>query len=79
MCAQVCVCAFGPCCFVGANGCIPLTMLADMSVLLFAYVCMLTAFETMISLFKTWSIKKENLNLNLNYDLKVVKAHSGTV
>ena len=54
-------------------------MLADMSVLLFAYVCMLTAFETMISLFKTWSIKKENLNLNLNYDLKVVKAHSGTV
>ena len=28
MCAQVCVCAFG-CCFVGANGYIPLTMLVD--------------------------------------------------
>ena len=27
-CTQVCVCAFG-CCFVGANGCIPLTMLVD--------------------------------------------------
>ena len=28
VCAQVCVCAFG-CYFVGANGCIPLTMLVD--------------------------------------------------
>ena len=26
--ACVCICAFG-CCFVGANGCIPLTMLVD--------------------------------------------------
>ena len=28
VCAQVCVCAFG-CCFVGAKGCMPLTMLVD--------------------------------------------------
>ena len=28
VCAQVYVCAFG-CCFVGANGCIPLTMQVD--------------------------------------------------
>ena len=48
MCAQVCVYEFG-CCFVGANGCIPLTMLVDVCqcMLLFAYVRMLTAFETL--------------------------------
>ena len=48
MCEQVCVCAFG-CCFVGANGCIPLTMLVDVCqcMLLFAYVRILTAFETL--------------------------------
>ena len=28
MCVQVCVCVFG-CCFVGANGRVPLTMLVD--------------------------------------------------
>ena len=28
VCAQVCACAFG-CCFVGANECMPLTMLVD--------------------------------------------------
>ena len=46
VCAQVCGCRCG-CCFGGADGCIPLTMHVDMSVLLFAYVCMLTAFEAL--------------------------------
>ena len=47
VCAQVCGCRCGHC-LGGADGCIFLTMLVDvLSVLLFAYVCMLTAFETL--------------------------------
>ena len=46
---QVCVCGGGGCCCGGADWCILLTMLIDVYqfVLLFAYVCMLTAFETL--------------------------------
>ena len=45
VCAQVCVCAFGRC-FVGANRCIPLTMLDICQCCCLLDVCMLTAFET---------------------------------
>ena len=42
--AEVCGCTH-VCCFVGADGCIPLTMLADVyQCCLLKYVCMLTAF-----------------------------------
>ena len=63
VCAQVCVCAFG-CCFVGTNGCIPLTMLVDV-----CQCCCLLMFVRLplsrhFPCCKTWWIK--NLNLNLN-------------
>ena len=43
-CAQVCVCSY-VCCSVGADGCVPLTMLVDVCQLSFAYVWMLTDFR----------------------------------
>ena len=61
VCVQVYVWAFG-CCFVGANGCIPLTMLVDVCqcccLLMFVCLPLLRHFPC-----KTWWIK--NLNLNL--------------
>ena len=39
VCTQVCVCAFG-CCFVGANGCMPLSMLVDVSLYVSVVVCL---------------------------------------
>ena len=42
---QVCVCVFGYC-FVSANGL--LVDVCHLSVLLFAYACMLTAFKTLV-------------------------------
>ena len=61
-CAQMCVCAFG-CCLVGANGCIPLTMLVDVCqcCCLLMFVCL--PLSRHFPCCKTWWIK--NLNLNL--------------
>ena len=65
MCAQVCVCAFG-CCFVGANGCIPLTMLVDICqcccLLMFGCVLLSRHFPCC----KTFWIKNLNLNSHRN-------------
>ena len=65
VCAQVCVCAFG-CCFVGANGCIPLTMLVDVCqcCCLLMFVCL--PLSRHFPCCKTWWIKNLNLNLKLS-------------
>ena len=65
MLVQVCVCAFG-CCFVGASGCIPLTMLVDVCqcCCLLMFVCLPPSRH--FPCCKTWRIKNLNLNLKLS-------------
>ena len=67
VCMQVCVCAFG-CCFVGANGWIPLTMLVDVCqcCCLLMFVCLPVSRHFPC---KTWWIK--NLNLNCFSDTQM--------
>ena len=64
VCAQVCVRAFG-CCFVGANGCIPLTMLVDecQCCCLLMFVCL--PLSRHFPSCNTWLIKNLNPKLNL--------------